>query len=102
MDRAAHEAVARGFVGRAVLPGPSAENGKRASEVNEGKTHKAGALTAPALCLLGDPDGIRTHDLHRDRVACLAATPRGRLCKPKYNKTCAMRQVKLVMSDGVR
>ena len=28
--------------------------------------------------LIGDPDGIRTHDLHRDRVACLAATPRGR------------------------
>ena len=26
----------------------------------------------------GDPEGIRTLDLHRDRVACLTATPRGR------------------------
>jgi hypothetical protein len=26
----------------------------------------------------GDPEGIRTPDLHRDRVACLTATPRGR------------------------
>ncbi len=25
----------------------------------------------------GDPEGIRTPDLHRDRVACLTATPRG-------------------------
>ena len=25
-----------------------------------------------------DPEGIRTPDLHRDRVACLSATPRGR------------------------
>ena len=25
----------------------------------------------------GDPGGIRTPDLHRDRVACLSATPRG-------------------------
>lgn len=25
----------------------------------------------------GDPCGIRTRDLHRDRVACLTATPRG-------------------------
>ena len=27
----------------------------------------------------GDPEGIRTPDLHRDRVACLTATPRGRV-----------------------
>lgn len=27
--------------------------------------------------LAGDPEGIRTLDLHRDRVACLTATPRG-------------------------
>jgi hypothetical protein len=29
---------------------------------------------------IGDPDGIRTHDLDRDRVACLTATPRGLYC----------------------
>ena len=31
---------------------------------------------------IGDPEGIRTPDLHRDRVACLTATPRGRDAVP--------------------
>ncbi len=31
------------------------------------------------LLVTGDPEGIRTPDLHRDRVACLTATPRGRV-----------------------
>ena len=35
-------------------------------------------LSGPELTN-GDPEGIRTPDLHRDRVACLTATPRGRV-----------------------
>src|SRR5690349_21229255 len=38
----------------------------------------------------GDPDRIRTDDLHRDRVACLAATLRGRVCGVRsYRWRCA-------------
>ena len=38
---------------------------------------KNGLIFLPDFVGIGDPDGIRTHDLHRDRVACLTATPRG-------------------------
>ena len=31
---------------------------------------KGGLVFLPHLVGIGDPDGIRTHDLHRDRVAC--------------------------------
>ena len=31
---------------------------------------KNGLIFSPDFVGIGDPDGIRTHDLHRDRVAC--------------------------------
>ena len=33
---------------------------------------------------VGDPGGIRTPDLHRDRVACLSTTPRGHSSSLRY------------------
>lgn len=39
-------------------------------DICSGLTQKEGIFTTPALAGIGDPDGIRTHDLHRDRVAC--------------------------------
>lgn len=35
---------------------------------------------------LGDPGGIRTHDLHLERVACWAPAPQGR-CGPRQSNT---------------
>ena len=35
-----------------------------------GLQEKSGLIFFPDMVCVGDPDGIRTHDLHRDRVAC--------------------------------
>ena len=43
----------------------------------DGLKEKDGLIFMPELVGIGDPEGIRTPDLHRDRVACLSATPRG-------------------------
>ena len=34
-------------------------------------------ISGTSVLVSGDPEGIRTPDLHRDRVACWTATPRG-------------------------
>jgi hypothetical protein len=67
------------------VDGPRVEYVKPRPEMEPLFQIRAGAaqptLMDAADCHTGvsssDPDGIRTHDLHRDRVACLTATPRG-------------------------
>ncbi len=47
----------------------------------------------------GDPSGIRTRDLHRDRVACLTATPWGHEDKRRAVSTAQLESLSGTVSD---